>query len=100
MYKGPVARGSMEEIRSSMGWTGVRVKGPEAGSKASNNEDLEKVKGKSKFRDIPSPPFPAPAGLVETGQTGCKMDQQTESRFATFFPHNYIISCSDKMDKV
>lgn len=64
----------------------MRVKGPEAGSKAPDNEDLEKVKRKREFDTPPAYPSPCSAGLVEAGQTGCKMDQQTEPRFATLFP--------------
>lgn len=38
------------------GWPKMRVKGPEAGSKAPANEDLEKVKGKREFETPPAHP--------------------------------------------
>lgn len=43
---------------STWGWPWVRVKGPEAGSKAPNNEDLEKVKIKREFETPPAYPSP------------------------------------------
>ena len=43
---------------STWGWPWVRVKGPEAGSKAPNNEDLEKAKIKREFETPPAYPSP------------------------------------------
>lgn len=45
-------------LSQPMGWPRMRVKGPEAGGKAPENEDLEKVKGKREFETPLAYPSP------------------------------------------
>ena len=77
----------------------MRVKGPEAGGKAPENEDLEKVKGKREFetpRAYPSPRLLAWCKLVKLAVKWVNKQNHNLQHF----PHIHIISCSYKMDKV